>query len=53
MSVTVQCECCGIVSGILLDCFYIITSPKRIHYVSMPEIMEAVPFEPCFFEDFL
>ena len=53
MSVTVQRECRGIVSGILLDCFYIIAGSERIHYVCVPEIMEAMPFQPCLFENFL
>ena len=35
VSITVQCECCGIMSGILLDRFYVISSPESIDDVSM------------------
>ena len=41
MSVTVQRESRGIVSGILLDCFYIVSSAKSIDHICMSKLVEA------------
>ena len=45
MSVTVQRKCRGIVSGILLDRFYVVPGPEGIHHIGVPEIVETVPFQ--------
>ena len=36
MGVTVQRKCRGIVSGILLDRFYVIPGPEGIHHIGVP-----------------
>ncbi len=38
MSVTVQRECHGIVSGILPDRFDVVPGPEGIHHASVPEM---------------
>ena len=53
MGVTVQRKCRGIVSGILLDRFYVVPGPEGIHHIGVPEIVETVPFQSGLLENLL
>ena len=48
MSISVQRKRRGIMPGILLYCFYIISRPESVHDICMSQIMESVFFKPCF-----
>ena len=39
--------------GVLLDCFYIVSSAKSIDHICMAEIMESMFFNPGIFQLFL
>ena len=53
MSISVQRKRRGIMPGILLYCFYIISRPESVHDICMSQIMESVFFKSCIRQLFL
>ena len=53
MAVPVQCECCGIVSGVLLNGFYVVSGAESVDYIGVPQIMEPMLFDAVGLQDFL
>ena len=53
MSVTIQCESGGIVTGILLNCFYVVSGPKGVDHIGVTKVVKAMIFQARFLKHFL